>query len=275
MAALKYFVELRPEHRELHPDVHAAYPGRDADRRRVLQLRQDDCAPSDSQASNRKAGPACFIVGGNISVLKTNEDGDPLAGAHFHIVCTLPTTNAFLPATIIDGVSHASTSGGVITQNVVTDATGPDRDPGAGRHLVRHHRDPGTRRLRPRARSTSRSSRPRVASITPSSTRRNSCPAPGLSITKGVSLSADGPFAASLTTDDRDDRPLPHHDHQHRQRAADGRDPHRQQVRPRSQGLRRSRPPWPSARTSLQLHVGRCGRHDREHRHGRQRRDRT
>ena len=49
-------------------------------------------APSKSPASNRKAGPACFVVGGNISILKTNEDGDPLAGATFHIVCTLPTT---------------------------------------------------------------------------------------------------------------------------------------------------------------------------------------
>ncbi|MFL5647603.1 MAG: DUF5979 domain-containing protein [Chloroflexota bacterium] len=81
-------------------------------------------SPSASPASNRKAGPACFVVGGNISVLKTNEAGDPLAGAHFHIVCTIPTTEAFLPDTIIDGVSHDSTSGGVITQNVVTDATG-------------------------------------------------------------------------------------------------------------------------------------------------------
>src|SRR4051812_11274954 len=81
-------------------------------------------SPSASPASNRKAGPACFVVGGNISILKTNEAGDPLAGAHFHIVCTIPTTNAFLPDTIIAGVSHNSTSGGVITQDVVTGATG-------------------------------------------------------------------------------------------------------------------------------------------------------
>ena len=81
-------------------------------------------SPSASQASNRKAGPACFVVGGNISVLKKNVDGDLLAGAHFHIVCTLPTTQAFLPDTIIDGVSHDSTSGGTITQNVTTDSSG-------------------------------------------------------------------------------------------------------------------------------------------------------
>ena len=81
-------------------------------------------APSQSQASNRKAGPACFVVGGNISILKVNEDGDHLAGAKFHIVCTLPTTNATLPKTIIDGVSHDSHSGDVIEQNVTTDSSG-------------------------------------------------------------------------------------------------------------------------------------------------------
>ena len=81
-------------------------------------------SPSASPASNRKAGPACFIVGGNISVLKTNEAGDPLAGAHFHIVCTIPTTDAFLPDTIINGVDHDRRPGGTITQNMTTDANG-------------------------------------------------------------------------------------------------------------------------------------------------------
>jgi uncharacterized repeat protein (TIGR01451 family) len=81
-------------------------------------------SPSTSQASNRKAGPACFIVGGNISIFKKNAAGDPLAGAKFHVVCTLPTTQAAMPDTIIDGVSHNSTSGGVITQDVTTGADG-------------------------------------------------------------------------------------------------------------------------------------------------------
>jgi uncharacterized repeat protein (TIGR01451 family) len=81
-------------------------------------------APSESQASNRKAGPACFIVGGNISVLKVNEQGDPLPDATFHIVCTLPTTTAFLPDTIINGESITSSSGLVITRNKTTGANG-------------------------------------------------------------------------------------------------------------------------------------------------------
>ena len=100
-------------------------------------------SPSASQASNRKAGPACFIVGGNISVLKTNEAGGLLAGAHFHVVCTIPTTNAFLPDTIIDGVSHDSTSGGSDHPGRGHGRHWPDRRPGARRDVVRHHRDTG------------------------------------------------------------------------------------------------------------------------------------
>src|ERR1044072_4419025 len=59
-------------------------------------------SPSNSQASNRKAGPACFIVGGNITIFKENEAGDRLPGAKFHIECDLPTTDAFLPDVIIN-----------------------------------------------------------------------------------------------------------------------------------------------------------------------------
>ena len=81
-------------------------------------------SPSTSQASNRKAGPACFIVGGNISVLKTNEAGAPLSGATFHIVCTIPTTNSFLPNTIINGESITSVSGATITRDKTTGANG-------------------------------------------------------------------------------------------------------------------------------------------------------
>ncbi|MDT5368632.1 MAG: hypothetical protein QOC62_3063, partial [Mycobacterium sp.] len=77
-------------------------------------------SPSASPASNRKAGPACFVVGGNISVLKTDEAGVALPGAEFHVVCTLPTTTAFLPETIINGVSYASTSGKVIDVTATT-----------------------------------------------------------------------------------------------------------------------------------------------------------
>ena len=117
-------------------------PGRRSARSSATTRRRPQ-SPSASQASNRKAGPACFIVGGNISVLKTNQAGDPLAGAHFHVVCTIPTTNAFLPDTIIDGVSHDSTSGGTITQDVVTDATGRIAIQAPEGTSCVIHRDPG------------------------------------------------------------------------------------------------------------------------------------
>jgi uncharacterized repeat protein (TIGR01451 family) len=86
-------------------------------------------APSSSQASNRKAGPACFIVGGNISILKVDDaTGDPLGGATFSVDCTWPTTTGSLPDTIIswNGNSEtiASTSGGSFSRSLTTGADG-------------------------------------------------------------------------------------------------------------------------------------------------------
>lgn len=58
-------------------------------------------APSESQASNRKAGPACFLIGGDLSINKVNEAGEPLAGATFQIDCTWPLSQATLANTVI------------------------------------------------------------------------------------------------------------------------------------------------------------------------------
>ena len=123
-AALKYFVHFVPNNQAFVLSLTLNIPAGTPIGAEFCNYAKTTASPSESQASNRKAGPACFVVGGNISFLKTNEAGRPLAGAHFHIVCKLPTTDAFLPATIIDGVSHNSTSGGTVTQDVVTDATG-------------------------------------------------------------------------------------------------------------------------------------------------------
>ncbi len=158
-------------------------------------------APSKSPASNRKAGPACFVVGGNISILKTNEAGQPLAGAHFHIVCTLPTVDAgtFLPTTIIDGVPHDSHSGDVITQNVVTDSTG----------RIAIQAPEGTSCVITETQAPDGYDLPADPSVTLKATAggvhhtfvdpKAFVPAPGLSVSKGVSLDAAGPFTASLT----------------------------------------------------------------------------
>lgn len=64
-------------------------------------------APSESQASNRKAGPACFTVGGSLRIEKRSGSatGPLLPGASFSVVCS-PTVA--LPPTVITGLSSQS-----------------------------------------------------------------------------------------------------------------------------------------------------------------------
>ena len=81
-------------------------------------------APSQSQASNRKAGPACFTVGGGLRIEKRSgsAQGDLLGGASFDVVCS-PTVA--LPPTIITGLSspsHTNPNGTVSASG--TSATG-------------------------------------------------------------------------------------------------------------------------------------------------------
>jgi len=67
-------------------------------------------SPSTSQASNRKAGPACFRVGGNLRIIKVAEgdpDHTPLVGASFDVVCT--TGQETIPPVVISGLSGATT----------------------------------------------------------------------------------------------------------------------------------------------------------------------
>ena len=64
-------------------------------------------APSESQASNRKAGPACFTVGGGLRIEKRggSATGSLLGGASFDVVCSPAVTQ---PPTIITGLATAS-----------------------------------------------------------------------------------------------------------------------------------------------------------------------
>jgi len=91
-------------------------------------------SPSDAQASNRKAGPACFIIGGALRVTKVDGAGQPLAGATFEVSCDWPdvATGTFLPDTVLsvptDGTIGAggssetlnSTDNGSFSRTVVT-----------------------------------------------------------------------------------------------------------------------------------------------------------
>ncbi len=100
-------------------------------------------APSQSQASNRKAGPACFLIGGDLLIHKTDALGAPLAGADFTVSCTWPTTTAALAGTVItaqpngtvqdsndanstndSSESFTSTSGGSLSKTATTGSAG-------------------------------------------------------------------------------------------------------------------------------------------------------
>ena len=76
--------------------------------------------PSDSQASNRKAGPACFVIGGAIRVLKVNAAQEALAGATFDVSCQWPdvTAGTFLPDTILSVPTNGSIAGGGSSETI-------------------------------------------------------------------------------------------------------------------------------------------------------------
>jgi hypothetical protein len=79
--------------------------------------------PSASQASNRKANPACFNVGGSLRVEKRADSaqGDLLPGATFSVLCT-PTSQ--VPPIVVDGLDEA----GVATTGVIG-INGPEGTP--------------------------------------------------------------------------------------------------------------------------------------------------
>jgi hypothetical protein len=66
-------------------------------------------SPSASQASNRKANPACFFIGGDLRIIK-EAAGDaghtPLAGASFDVSCA--TGAETVPPVVISGLSGST-----------------------------------------------------------------------------------------------------------------------------------------------------------------------
>jgi hypothetical protein len=69
-------------------------------------------APSDSQASNRKANPACFFIGGDLRIIKV-AIGDntltPLAGASFTVACATASGGETIPPVVISGLDGSTT----------------------------------------------------------------------------------------------------------------------------------------------------------------------
>jgi uncharacterized repeat protein (TIGR01451 family) len=76
--------------------------------------------PSDAQASNRKAGPACFIVGGALRIEKVDGSDNPLAGATFTVACDWPnvTDGTFLPDTILSVPTNGTINGGASSETI-------------------------------------------------------------------------------------------------------------------------------------------------------------
>jgi hypothetical protein len=69
-------------------------------------------APSASQASNRKANPACFHIGGDLRIIKQaagDADHTPLGGASFTVTCT---TSVTIPPVVISGIDGTTVFNG-------------------------------------------------------------------------------------------------------------------------------------------------------------------
>lgn len=88
-------------------------------------------SPSASQASNRKANPACFNVGGSLRVEKHDENGALLPGAQFEVACD---PQSQVPPVVVDGLDEdgIATTGAIGingpegTQCEVTEVAAPE-----------------------------------------------------------------------------------------------------------------------------------------------------
>ncbi len=127
-AVLKYSVSFVPNTEDFELEFTLDIPSDAPLGAEYCNYAKTTAAPSESQASNRKAGPACFIVGGSLRVEKVDGAGESLAGADFDVSCDLPTTSAFLPDTIINAGGNTytfnSVSGATINQSVTTGSDG-------------------------------------------------------------------------------------------------------------------------------------------------------
>jgi hypothetical protein len=68
--------------------------------------------PTAPQESNRKAGPACFRIGGDLRIVKVAEGDEsqtPLAGASFDVSCDPPGDGESVPPVVISGLSGSTT----------------------------------------------------------------------------------------------------------------------------------------------------------------------
>jgi uncharacterized repeat protein (TIGR01451 family) len=119
----KYFVHFVPNAVDFHLQFSVPIPANTPLGSQFCNYVKTTQSPSASQASNRKAGPACFTVGGGLRIEKRSgsSEGPLLGGASFSVVCS-PTTAA--PPTIITGLSNPSQ----VNPNTTVSASGVSAD---------------------------------------------------------------------------------------------------------------------------------------------------
>jgi hypothetical protein len=133
-AVAEYSVSFVPNTAEFQLRFSVPIPAGTALGAQFCNYAKTTAAPSESQASNRKAGPACFTVGGGLRIEKrsASNTGPLLPGASFTVVCDPAVT---LPPTIITGLNPSQinqdgtvTAGGVAADGIIA-INGPSGTP--------------------------------------------------------------------------------------------------------------------------------------------------
>lgn len=106
----KYFVHFVPNNTTFQLRFAVPIPADTPLGSQFCNYAKTTASPSASQASNRKAGPACFTVGGGLRVEKRSgtASGPLLGGASFSVVCTPAAAS---PPTIVTGLSGQTSYG--------------------------------------------------------------------------------------------------------------------------------------------------------------------
>jgi hypothetical protein len=126
-AVLKYTVDFVPNTENFLLTFQLAIPADEPIGAQYCNDAKTTAAPSDSPASNRKAGPACFFIGGDLRIIK-DAAGDgthtPLAGASFDVSCPTATGGETVPPVVISGLSGSTSFSGGAYVASGTAATG-------------------------------------------------------------------------------------------------------------------------------------------------------
>jgi uncharacterized repeat protein (TIGR01451 family) len=112
VAVAKYFIDFVPNNENFLLTFTLNIPSNAPVGDEFCNYAKTTASPSNSQASNRKAGPACFLIGGALRVTKVDGSGNPLAGAVFSVSCQWPTSTSALAATVVAAEPNGSVTDG-------------------------------------------------------------------------------------------------------------------------------------------------------------------